>query len=275
VLEHGEAGRIDSLIPRRRFGPPFAASVVVHGAIVGFALLALRHVATDDEDRSPQRVPLPAGIVWLQQTGTGVAAGGGGNRTPGLPRNAEAPGRDRLTVRVVRTTAFEPAPTPAVPDPIASLNIPVQRLSSGLESLPGAIQGAPGPATLSQGPGSDGDAGDGTGGGDGSRHGRGLRDGRVYGLGDGVAPPIALYRGTPVYTVEAMRARIEGTVVVACVVQTNGECTDISVVRSLDRMLGPDAEAVKAAARWRFRPGTREGKPVPVFVTIEIAFSIR
>jgi outer membrane receptor protein involved in Fe transport len=138
-------------------------------------------------------------------------------------------------VRVARATAFEPSTTPAVSDPIASLNIPAQRLSSGLESLPGAIQVPPGPATLSQGPGKDGGAGDGTGVGDGSRHGRGLRDGKVYGLGDGVAPPIALYRGTPVYTVEAMRARIEGTVVVACAVQTNGECTDINGIRSLDR----------------------------------------
>ena len=38
---------------------------------------------------------------------------------------------------------------------------------------------------------------------------------------------------------------------------------------------GPDEEAIKAAAQWRFRPGMRRGEPVPVLVTLEIAFSLR
>jgi TonB family protein len=193
---------------------------------------------------------------------------------PDPPGRAEAPGRDRLTVRVVRAMTLDSTTAPPVPDPIAGLAIPAQRLSSGFQALPGAIQAAPGLPT-SLGPGRDGGAGDGTEGGDGARDGRGLRDGNVYGLGDGVVPPSALYRGTPVYTAEAMRARIEGTVIVACVVRPNGECTDIKVTRSLDAALGLDGEAVKAAGRWRFRPGTRGGKPVPVLVSIEIAFSIR
>jgi outer membrane biosynthesis protein TonB len=39
--------------------------------------------------------------------------------------------------------------------------------------------------------------------------------------------------------------------------------------------LGLDQEAINAAAQWRFRPGLRRGQPVPVRVTMEIAFVLR
>jgi outer membrane biosynthesis protein TonB len=41
----------------------------------------------------------------------------------------------------------------------------------------------------------------------------------------------------------------------------------------LDTKFGLDAEAVKAAKQWTFKPGLKAGKPVPVRVTIEMGFS--
>jgi protein TonB len=55
----------------------------------------------------------------------------------------------------------------------------------------------------------------------------------------------------------------------------NGRCADIRVVRSLDRPFGLDDEAIRAAALWRFKPGTRFGQPVPVIVRIELEFTLR
>jgi TonB family protein len=72
-----------------------------------------------------------------------------------------------------------------------------------------------------------------------------------------------------------MRRRLQGVVVLNCVVRTDGTCSDIRIVRSLDMVYGPDQQAVASAREWRFRPGTRLGGPVPVQVTLEIAFSIR
>ena len=71
-----------------------------------------------------------------------------------------------------------------------------------------------------------------------------------------------------------MRARIQGTVWVECVVQTNGACSDTKVVRSLDQTFGLDQEALKAARQFKFRPGVRMGEPVAVLVTIELSFSL-
>ena len=86
-----------------------------------------------------------------------------------------------------------------------------------------------GPPTLSQGPGTDGGSGTGAGSGDGPGRGPGLRDGRnggtdgaVYGPGHGVTLPIEIRKGTPQYTTDAMCARVQGSIVVECVVQHSG-----------------------------------------------------
>ena len=79
----------------------------------------------------------------------------------------------------------------------------------------------------------------------------------------------------PQYTSDAMRAKIQGSVLLECVVRPDGSVGDIQIVRSLDPTFGLDQEAVKAARQWRFRPGMRLGEPVPVLVTIELTFTLR
>ena len=92
--------------------------------------------------------------------------------------------------------------------------------------------------------------------------------------GDEVTLPRVAHQQAPRYTAEALRARIEGTVVLQAVVRTHGVPTDISVVRSLDARLGLDQQAVAALREWRFAPGQRAGHPVPVLVQIEMRFEI-
>jgi TonB family protein len=72
-----------------------------------------------------------------------------------------------------------------------------------------------------------------------------------------------------------MRARLQGVVILECVVRPDGRCANVRVVRSLDRDFGLDQKAIEAAYKWRFRPGERLGEPVPVFVTLEMEFAIR
>jgi protein TonB len=72
-----------------------------------------------------------------------------------------------------------------------------------------------------------------------------------------------------------MRAKVQGTVLLQCVVRPDGSVTDIQVLRSLDSVFGLDQEAIKAARQWRFAPGTRMGAPVAVQITIELTFTLR
>jgi TonB family protein len=47
---------------------------------------------------------------------------------------------------------------------------------------------------------------------------------------------------------------------------------NIRVFRSLDP--GLDQEAIQAASRWKFRPGTKDGVPVRIAVTLMINFRL-
>jgi protein TonB len=149
------------------------------------------------------------------------------------------------------TVAPEPEPSPvaAPASAVATTGDAPGPQSTGLGNQPGSgIGDDPGPG----------------GGGD-----------RIYGIGNEVTAPVPLRRPPPAYTAEAMRARLQGVVVLNCVVRPDGTCSDIRVTKSLDMVFGLDQQAVASAREWRFRPGMRMGEPVSVLVTLEIGFSIR
>jgi TonB family protein len=97
----------------------------------------------------------------------------------------------------------------------------------------------------------------------------------VYDPGNGVSLPVVIKEVRPVYTPEAMAAKLEGTVAMECVVRPDGTVNDITIARSLDATYGLDDQAVKALAEWRFKPGQKAGEPVAVRVTIEMTFTLK
>jgi TonB family protein len=97
--------------------------------------------------------------------------------------------------------------------------------------------------------------------------------GPVYKPGNGVTAPRAVKEVRPQYTAEAMRAKIQGTVGLECVVETDGSVGEVTVTKSLDE--GLDQEAVKALRQWRFKPGTKDGKAVRVRVALEMTFTLK
>jgi TonB family protein len=202
---------------------------------------------------------------------------------PEPPRPAQVPGKDKLTVPVSKPPTLEPQkPATKEPDPIEQLTIPAKPLASATHSLPGAIDSPPAPPSNSQGVGTGGGAGTGTGTGIGPGSGSGLGPGSgggtgggVYRPGSGVTMPRLLKEVKPDYTSDAMRAKVQGTVLIECVVNVAGAVEQAKVLRSLDPTFGLDEQALKAARLWRFSPGTRLGQPVAVLVTIELSFTLR
>jgi TonB family protein len=221
-------------------------------------------------------------IIWLSEPGPGGGGGGGGNRMKEPPRQAEMPGKDKITVPVQKAPNLEQQVAKNEPSPVEQLNIPAKSLASAAETLPGAIDAPPGPPTLSQGSGSGGGAGTGTGTGVGPGTGSGLGPGSgggtgggAYRPGNGVTLPRVLREVRPNYTSDAMRAKVQGIVVLECVVRPDGTVGDVQVTRSLDSTFGLDQEAIKAAKQWRFAPGSRLGEAVPVLISIELTFTLR
>jgi protein TonB len=74
------------------------------------------------------------------------------------------------------------------------------------------------------------------------------------------------------YSEEASKARWQGEGVLEIVVDETGKPGHIRVRRSLG--LGLDEEAIKTVQTWRFKPGTKDGKPVAVLATICLGFHL-
>ncbi len=79
----------------------------------------------------------------------------------------------------------------------------------------------------------------------------------------------------PVYTKEAKDAGVQGIVELEAVVLVDGTVGDITVTRSLDQKYGLDQQAVLAMKQWVFEPGKKDGKAVPIVVTVEMTFTLK
>ena len=265
---------------RKRSTGALAVSLVIHG--LAFALGVWVAMNPSVATNTMQAInKLPDQIVWLDMPGPGGGGGGGGNQKVEPIKKVELKGEDKITVPAVKKPEMEqPKPEKPPDDPIQNLTIPAKTLADADLAAAGAIEGVPTSDSLGLGRG--GGAGTGVGTGIGSGRGSGLGDGwgggtggGAYRPGNGVETPRLLKEVKPQYTAQAMRAKIQGEVLLECIVQPDGSVGLIKVVRSLDSAFGLDQEAIKAARQWRFAPGTKQGQPVPVLVTIAIAFTLR
>jgi len=264
---------------QKRIGGALGLSIVTHLLAILLIVLIIKLLPKPVVQAIlPDR--LSDQIVWLSEPGPGGGGGGGGNKTPEPPKPAELKGKEKITVPAVKPPT--PTPEPPKPEPPKEqINVPAQTLAAAPQVTPGVIDSGPS-TTTSQGIGTGGGAGTGTGTGIGQGEGSGLgagigggTGGGVYRPGNGVDLPRVEHEVKPQYTAEAMRAKVQGTVLLECVVLPDGSVGNVQVSKSLDSSFGLDQEAIKAAKQWRFRPGTRQGQPVAVLVTIELTFTLR
>jgi periplasmic protein TonB len=219
-------------------------------------------------------------IVWLDMPGPGGGGGGGGNKSPEPVQKAQDIGKDKITVPVVKKPDMEMPREKPEENPVQNLTIPAATLAAADLTVAGAMEGIPTSESLGLGKGGGAGTGSGTGIGPGQGSGLGPgfgggTGGGVWRPGNGVETPRLITEVKPQYTAQAMRAKIQGVVLLECVVQPDGTVGNIRVARSLDSTFGLDQEAAKALRQWKFRPGTRMGEPVAVLVTVEIAFTLR
>lgn len=265
--------------PQSRVG--VGASIASHLLFFGIAIFIATYGPAPSATAPAPVDRLPTNIVWLQEPGPGGGGGGGGNNMPEPPKKAEVPGKQAISVPVTRPETPKPEPKPEEP-PDPMMNIPAKTLGDTAQLNPGLLDAAMAASMISQGTGTGGGGGTGRGTGIGSGDGSGLgagsgggTGGGVYRPGNGVELPRVIQEIRPQYTADAMRAKVQGTVWVECVVLPDGSVGEASVTKSLDSVFGLDQEALKAAKRWRFIPGRRLGQPVSVLVTIELTFTLR
>jgi len=265
---------------RRQSSLGVGGAFAAHGLFFIIALLIIWYAPSPDLSGPIQPTQYPKDIVWLNQPGPGGGGGGGGNQMQEPPKKAELPGADKITVPVVKLPAPTQKPPEEPKDP--ALNIPAKTTADAQQMQPAMLEAAMAASMVSTGTGTDGGGGSGKGGGIGPGDGNGLGPGTgggtgggYYQVGNGVESPQLVRQVRPAYTAEAMRAKVQGVVVVQCVVMQDGTVGEAHVIKSLDSVFGLDQEAVKAARQWKFIPGRRFGQPVNVQISIELTFTLR
>jgi TonB family protein len=69
-----------------------------------------------------------------------------------------------------------------------------------------------------------------------------------------------------------VQSQVAGHGLLSVVVDETGKAVGIKVMKSLG--LGLDEKAIECVQKWRFKPGTKDGKPVPVMASIEVKFRL-
>jgi TonB family protein len=80
-------------------------------------------------------------------------------------------------------------------------------------------------------------------------------------------------RAEPVYTELARKARVQGIVIIEAIIDRNGNVTDARVLKPLP--MGLDQQALDAVRKWKFKPGTLNGQPVPVIYNLTVNFRLQ
>ena len=87
---------------------------------------------------------------------------------------------------------------------------------------------------------------------------------------NGIALTEPVERTEPEYSEEGLRAGLEGTVLLAGVIDADGSAQNLRIVNSLG--LGLDEKAIETVQKWRFAPGSYQGQPTPAPVSIAVDF---
>lgn len=88
----------------------------------------------------------------------------------------------------------------------------------------------------------------------------------------GVTHPECLYCPNPDYSDPARALKFQGTVILSVIVTVEGQVEEIYVLKGAP--FGLTTQAIKATKNWRFKPGQKDGKPVPVRVSVETTFRL-
>lgn len=257
--------------------------------IVSFMLAAMLHGS------------VLAVVIWrgvlLKKPGVQMAGGSGGGQSKSeLFADAGGVKGDGDVPLPRPQSSVEPAPpsnlSAFMPEsalsPLAVATVPRELILSDVEQTMGWIGLAPSgmPTTLPtrRGPTAERAALPGTSvdatavGTDGRHETPGVKnsDGEATGQGGkgGGLPMASSGNQPPVYPMEAVRRRWQGTTVLHVAVRANGLVSDLKVIESSGHEL-LDQAAMTAVKQWRFSPGTKEGRAVDCEVDQEVRFVLR
>jgi len=251
-------------------------SGVLHGAAIAVVLLVTGVKPPAVAPREHITFLTPADVLKYDVAPEREHAGGGGGDRSPLPASAgNLPKRAlrQFVAPMVKALNENPVLT-MEPTIVANPELAIPVLNIAQIGVPNGPVGPP-----SNGQGKNGGIGNGDGGGvgDGRGPGAGPGDGGGVasaraGLKGALTQPVLLSKSDPEYSEEARKAKVQGSVMIRAEIDARGQIQNISIARGLG--MGLDESAAEAVKKWRFRPGTVNGRPVVTSALIEVSFRL-
>jgi len=90
-------------------------------------------------------------------------------------------------------------------------------------------------------------------------------------VGGEIREPKKVKHVSPEYPEIARNARVQGVIILECIIAPEGHVTDIRVLRGIPLL---DKAAIDAVRQWVYTPTLLEGRPVPVVMTVTVNFKL-
>jgi len=249
----------------------FVASLTLHAAMIALVGLGFLAVKNNPQVRA-RSVMVDVMPISLPPGARTPHGGGGSGGHDQAPESKGVPPR-QAKLQIVPPTVEQPPKESRLPTPpaivVPEMNLPNTQMGDQLSTLTRLSNGTRAKAGIGSGEGSGVGSGSGSGYGPGAGGGFG---GGAYRPGNGVTAPRAIYTPEPEFSEEARKVKRMGMVILRAVIGVDGRPRDIRVERSLG--MGLDEKAIETVRNWRFEPGKKDGRPVPVEMNIIVDYSI-
>ena len=88
-----------------------------------------------------------------------------------------------------------------------------------------------------------------------------------------VIPPKLIKRAEPIYPLSSRQNHEEGVSIYEAVITPSGCVRDLRVIKSSTPTL--DVYGIDAISRWRYRPASLDGRPVAVYLTVTVTYTLK
>ena len=102
-----------------------------------------------------------------------------------------------------------------------------------------------------------------------------VREGDIVTPGPGVIVPTVIFQEQPQYPVKARSMQVDGLVDAEALVGINGVVEDVRIVNVSRKKVGFEEATENAVMKWRYKPATKKGVKVRMWVPIRVPFRLR
>jgi TonB family protein len=102
-----------------------------------------------------------------------------------------------------------------------------------------------------------------------------VREGDIVTPGPGVIVPTVIHQEPPQYPAKARSMEVDGLVDAEALVGINGVVEDVRIVNVSRKKVGFEEATENAVMKWRYKPATKKGVKVRMWVPIRVPFRLR